>query len=71
MTEREARDALFKVHQEYMFHTPEERLKLYEEYKQKRAAIRKELSKFIKARIEEEMKSEKNNNEINKIRKKI
>ena len=35
MTELEAKEALFKLHLEYMDHTPKERLKLYEEYKKK------------------------------------
>ena len=34
MTEEEAKNALFKLHLEYMKHPPKERLKLYEEYKE-------------------------------------
>ena len=32
MTEIEAKNELFKIHQEYMKHSPKERLKLYNEY---------------------------------------
>ena len=43
MTEEEAKKALFKLHYEYMKHTPKERLKLYEEYKEKRNKIKEAL----------------------------
>lgn len=43
MTEEEAKIALFKIHTEYMAHTPRERLKLYDEYQNKRAEVRKAL----------------------------
>ena len=36
MTEEESKQALFKLHQEYMAHTPKERLELYNEYQEKR-----------------------------------
>lgn len=35
MTEDEAKQALFQINYEYMKHTPEERLKLYDGYKKK------------------------------------
>lgn len=44
MTEEEAKKALFQLHFEYMTHTPKERLKLYDEYQEKRAQIRHELA---------------------------
>lgn len=47
MTEIEAKEALFKLHLEYMDHTPKERLKLYEEYKQKRNLIKESLLNFV------------------------
>lgn len=68
MTEKEARDALFKLHEEYMLHTPDERLNLYDEYKQKRAEIRKQLATFISERIKSENNNIDNINESNKIR---
>lgn len=43
MTEEEAKKALFELHYEYMKHTPKERLKLYEEYKEKRNKIKEAL----------------------------
>ena len=45
MTEDEARNALFQLHFEYMTHPPKERLKLYDEYREKRSKIREELTK--------------------------
>lgn len=45
MTEEEAKEALFKINLEYMKHTPEERLKLYDEYIENRNIIKKELAK--------------------------
>lgn len=47
MTQEEAKVALFKLHQEYMNHTPKERLELYDEYQKKRGLIREELIKSI------------------------
>ena len=44
MTEQEAKDALFKLHFEYMSHTPKERLELYDEYQKKRSEIRQALA---------------------------
>lgn len=43
MTEEEAKNALFKLHYEYMSHTPKERLKLYDEYIARRNEIKNEL----------------------------
>lgn len=43
MSEEEAKNALFKLHSEYMSHTPKERLKLYDEYIAKRNEIKNEL----------------------------
>ena len=45
MTEEEAREALFKLNQEYMSHTPKERLKLYESYRAEREKIMFELKR--------------------------
>ena len=56
MTEEESREALFKINQEYMSHTPKERLELYDEYKQKREFIRSELIKSIKENSEDNSK---------------
>jgi len=47
MTEEKSKQALFKLHQEYMTHTPEERSVLYEEYQKKRDEIKHELVEFI------------------------
>ena len=47
MTEEEAKVALFKVHTEYMSHTPKERLRLYDEYRNKRAEIKKALVEYM------------------------
>lgn len=47
MTEDEAKLALFQLHQEYMSHGREERLKLYDEYKQKRSEINNALAQSI------------------------
>ena len=43
MTEKESREALFKLNYEYMKHTKEERKKLYESYSEARKNIRKAL----------------------------
>lgn len=56
MTEEEAREALFKIHWEYMKHTPNERLELYDEYIENRKKIKKELSKLIMDKKEIESK---------------
>jgi len=55
MTEKEARDALFKLHHEYMMHGPNERLELYEDYKAKRAEIRKQLTLLMVERHPKEL----------------
>ncbi len=47
MTEEEAKAALFKLHREYMKHTPKERLSLYEEYKTKRQEVREKLIESV------------------------
>lgn len=56
MTEEEAKNALFQIHYEYMSHTPKERLKLYDEYQQKRNFIKSELAKAVKDKVEESTK---------------
>lgn len=43
MTEQGAKEALFKLHFEYMSHSPKERLDLYDEYQKKRNEIRQAL----------------------------
>lgn len=50
MTEEEAKSELFKIHQEYMKHSPKERLKLYDEYRQKRNRVKEALSSLISSR---------------------
>lgn len=47
MTEEEAKSALFKIHQEYMKHSPKERIKLYGEYREKRNQIKEALSSLV------------------------
>lgn len=47
MTEEEAKIELFKIHKEYMKHTPKERLKLYDEYRKKRNKVKEALSSLI------------------------
>lgn len=47
MTEEESKQAIFKLHQEYMNHTSKERLKLYNEYQQKRNEIKEQLKKSM------------------------
>lgn len=44
MTEQEAKEALFKLHFDYMSHTPRERLTLYDGYQEKRSEIKKALA---------------------------
>lgn len=47
MTELEAKQALFQLHQEYMAHKPKERLKLYDEYISKRNQIKEALMQYV------------------------
>ena len=47
MTEDEAKIALFELNKEYMSHTKKERLKLYDEYKKNRSAIKEALIKHV------------------------
>lgn len=47
MTELESKQALFRLHQEYMTHPPKERLELYDEYMTKRNEIKEALIKSI------------------------
>lgn len=47
MTEEEAKIELFKIHKEYMKHTPKERLRLYDEYREKRNKVKEALSSLI------------------------
>lgn len=56
MTEEEARKALFELHYEYMAHSPKERLKLYDEYQEKRAKIRQALMENILEQKENNVK---------------
>ena len=56
MTEQEAKEALFKLHFEYMMHPPKERLELYDEYQKKRGEIRSALTSLIMERREKELK---------------
>lgn len=55
MTEQEAKEALFKLHFEYMSHTPKERLTLYDAYQKNRSEIRQALAM---AKLENERKTE-------------
>ena len=55
MTEEEAKKALFDLHYEYMMHGPNERLELYEEYKSKRAEIKKQLTLLMVERHTKEL----------------
>lgn len=57
MTEQEAKEALFKLHFEYMTHTPKERLDLYEKYQEERAKIKQELMKFRKENFKNKTKT--------------
>ena len=50
MTEEEAKYELFKIHKEYMNHSPKERLKLYNEYKEKRNRVKEALANLISSR---------------------
>ena len=56
MTEQEAKDALFKLHFEYMTHTPKERAELYQEYIEKRAKIHKALAEAKIKKLENQPK---------------
>lgn len=56
MTEDEARDALFKLHFDYITHPPKERLILYEEYKKRRQEIRTELANLMLEKKQKELK---------------
>ena len=47
MTEEEAKIELFKIHKEYMKHSPKERLRLYDEYREKRNKVKEALSSLI------------------------
>lgn len=47
MTELESKQALFQLHQEYMTHPPKERLKLYDEYINKRNEIKEALIRYV------------------------
>ena len=57
MTEEESKNALFKLHQEYMNHPPKERLKLYDEYIEQRNLIKESLCSLITAKKLELIKS--------------
>ena len=50
MTEEESKNALFRLHQEYMNHPPQERLKLYNDYMEKRNKIKEDLLSLTIAR---------------------
>lgn len=52
MTEQEAKDALFKLHFEYITKPPKERLKVYDEYIAQRRLIQKELSRVKMEKLE-------------------
>lgn len=47
MTELESKEALFRLHQEYMTHPPKERLELYDEYMKKRDEIKQALIEYV------------------------
>ena len=57
MTEEESKNALFKLHQEYMKHSPKERLKLYDEYIEKRNIIKESLCGLVTSKKLEIIKS--------------
>ena len=57
MTEEESTNALFKLHQEYMKHPPKERLKLYDEYIEKRNIIKESLCSLVTSKKLEIIKS--------------
>ena len=56
MTEEEAREALFKLHKEYMRHTKKERLSLYEEYRKNRLEIIRKLESNVNLKKLSELK---------------
>lgn len=56
MTEQEAKNALFKIHLEYMSHSPKERVKLYDEYQKARREIKDELAAYVNAHKNNEVK---------------
>lgn len=56
MTEEEAKKALFQINFEYMMHTPNERLELYDEYIEKRAEVRRQLTNAIMEKKEKNIK---------------
>lgn len=56
MTEEEAKQALFKIHYEYMKHSPKERLELYDKYQEDRKRIKSELARLKREKLEEENK---------------
>ena len=58
MTEDEAKEAMFELNKEYMSHPPKKRLKLYDEYRQKRAEIREQLRKSIEEGKAKQFKKE-------------
>ena len=51
MSEEESRQALFKLHQEYMAHSPKERLKLYSEYQKQRNDIKNKLAQNVSKKV--------------------
>ena len=57
MTEEEAKKALFQIHWDYMMHTKEERLQLYDEYQEKRRKIKHELAMLMIERKQKEIKT--------------
>lgn len=56
MTEQEAKEALFKIHFWYMSHPPKERIKIENEYQEKRNAVKKELARLFLEKKEMENK---------------
>lgn len=57
MTEEEARNALFKIHFEYMTLPKEKRDEKYNDYQEKRRKIRKALAQAMSERKENEAKT--------------
>lgn len=47
MTEEKSKQALFQIHEEYMKHSPEERVVLYEDYQKKRNEVKHELLEYV------------------------
>lgn len=56
MNEEEAKQALFKIHYEYMSHTPKERLELYDEYIEKRNKIKENLVQALNSKNNDKSK---------------